>query len=358
MLRPDAIWKFNGTSYTDLTDSIRTNSAITFMAAAIDIFYIGLKRRFTGLYIDLFTNGSYTELAFNYVRGESDLVKLSLIDSYTFNVSKYLRWNLPADWARYNFTSTYPHSVAPPDTEERYWIKISCTTAPTTAVISKIRCIPYALYTDPIKVSEFLQVKNNFSSSTKPTDLVVEDMIRRSEDRIDYRTRKSWRFSAVSEEISPRLVDYNRYGVFLRHRNFQKVYSVSLWDGNDWQVLTEGRGSDYFVNYDLGMIYFTRLFLLPAVYGLTGRYFQYGFGEFKNSIKVDYVYGRDAELDREFFIVEDIATKMVAKDLLKHHDYSALIASGSDKVSLESKVRLLEEECEQRLDELQGVFLI
>ncbi len=343
--------------YTDLTDKVRTNSSIDFISATIKYFYIGFSRRYTGLYVDLSTNGSYTGIVYEYNEGTT-WKKLELIDSYTWNASKYLRWNLPNDWLKQEFTDTSPNTTTTDlDNIERYYIRISATTT-TMAVISKIRVIPYATYTNPTKISQFLQLKKDFDHNTTPSDLVVEDIIRRAEDRIDYRTRKSWRFNAITEDYDPVLVDYNRYGIYPRHRNFMKVYAVKIWTGSDWNTLTEGRDQDYFVNYDLGMIYFTRLFLLPAAYGMTGRYFHFGFGEYKNSVQLDYVYGRDPEKDKEFFIVEDIATKTAAKDILKTHDYSVLIVSGSDKIPLESKVRLLEEEIEIRIEEITGVAFV
>ena len=60
-------------------------------------------------------------------------------------------------------------------------------------------------------------------------------------------------------------------------------------------------------------------------------------------------------LHPEFYIVEDIATKLVAKDLLQHSDYTQLIVSGSDKVPLDSKVRNLAEDTESKIDSLIGV---
>lgn len=360
MIRFDAIWKFGvvgeTSSYTDYTNNTKTNTAITFISASTDVFYLGLENRFTGICVDLSTNGSYTGLSFEYYDGDT-WSKLSLLDSYTFNTSKFLRWDLPKAWIKYNFTSTEPQTATPPDTEERYWIKITATAVTTAAVISEIRAIPYAFYTSPTKVYQMLQLKNDFSSNSSPTDLTVEDLIRRAEDRIDYITRKSWRFNAVSEDIDSNLVDYNRYGFYLRHRNFRKVYSVAIWNGSDWETLTEGRNNDYFVNYNLGMVYFTRLFLLPAAYGMTGRYFHFGFGEYKNSVKVEYLYGRDPETDREFFMVEDIATKMAACDVLRHHDYSGLIVSGTDKISLEAKVSLMQSEIDQKLAEITAVAI-
>jgi hypothetical protein len=97
--------------------------------------------------------------------------------------------------------------------------------------------------------------------------------------------------------------------------------------------------------------------MIPAVYGMTGRYSSYEFGEYKLAVQVDYAYGRNPETDQEFHIVEDLATKLAAADLLRHHDYSSLVVSGSDKVSLPEKIRDLREEIETRLDELTSISI-
>lgn len=358
MKRFDALWLFNGTVWLDYTNNTRNNTAISFISDSVSYFYFGMRNRFIGLYTTLSTIGAYTGLIYEYWDGVT-WNKLSLIDTYNWTESKYVRWVLPhSDWMKYNFVDGTPHPQEPPDNVERYWMRIRCTGATATAIMSELRCISYPSYTIPIKVSQFLQFKKDFDYNTTPKDIVVEDLIRRAEDLIDYRTRKSWRFNAVSEEQDPILVDFNRYGMFLRHRNFLKVYAVYLWNGSSWQALVEGRNNDYFVNYNLGLIYFTRLYMLPAIYGMTGRYSTWGLGEFKNSIKVDYVYGRNSETDPEFHLVEDIATKMAAVDILRHHDYSNMIVAGTDKVSLDNKIALLNEEIESKIDNLTGISIV
>jgi hypothetical protein len=356
------LWDASDSAYIDLTSNTLTNADFNFLSnddADQSYMYFGSSCRFVGIYCDLTTNGSYTGLQYEYWDGENWL-KLALIDNYAFDQSKYVRWELPkSNWAKQEFSTTFPHTVSTsPETTERYWVRIYCSAVTTTAVIHKIRAIPYASYTSPTKVCQFMNLKiSDFDYQTKPTDLTVEDLIRRGEDRIDYQTKKSWRFNAITEDYDPVLVDYNRYGVYFRHRNFTKVYSVKLWNGGEFQTLTEGRNSDYFVNYNNGIVYFTRLFLLPAAYGMTGRYFHFGYGEYKNSVQIDYVYGRDSETDTEFRMVEDIATKIAAKDIYQTYDMTGLIISGADKVPLDSKVRLLEEEIESKIDLLSGVFL-
>jgi len=362
MQRPSAIWlyKSNTNSFQDLTQNINNNSNFDFISTSSDEIFIGSENRFTGFYSDLVTGGGYSGISYSYLSRGSAWKGLQLVDNYLFDKSKYQRWNLPKeiDWGRVGFSSAFPHANAnPPDINERYWVKISASQVTSSAIVSKFRIFSYASYTTPDKVANFLQIKVKFDGTTKPTDLAVEDLIRRGEDLIDYRTKKSWRTNFITEETDPMLVDYNRYGVYLRHRNFIKIYSIQLWTGSAWQTLVEGKNSDFFVNYDLGMIYFTRMFTLPVVYGIAGRYYQYNMGEFKNSIKVDYIYGRDPEVDPEFYIVEDITTKLASRDILQHHDYSMLVSSGSDRVSLESKVRLLTEETDQKIDSLAGISL-
>jgi hypothetical protein len=344
-------------NYSNLSDFVSTNTPIEFINDTGDTFYIGFSRRFIGIMCDLATNGSYAGVTFQYLSTSTTWKNLQAIDSYNFSISKYQRWNLPPDWARIGFSNTFPQAASPPDGTERYWIKINVSGVTTEAVISLIKIIPFAQYTTPDMVSDFLVLKKPFDLTTRPSTMAVEEMIRRAEDRIDYRTKKSWRFNAVTEQTDPVYVDFSRSGMFLRHRNFYRIYAVQLWTGSSWQKLVEGRQNDYQVDYNLGFIYLTRLFSLPSIYGMSGRYNQYDIGEMKNAIQVDYVYGRDVETDPEFFMVEDLATKMVAVDLLRHSDYSIMTVSGGDNVPLSEKIRNLEEQIEMRIDELTAVTL-
>lgn len=361
MLRPTAIWLWDDSagSYVNLTSNIATNTDFNFIADANDKIYVGSNRRSIGLYCDLTTNGSYTSLTYTYTTNGDTWGNLNLIDSYSFSASKYFRWVLPDSWIKFNFTSTNPHSATPPDTVERYWVRIACSAVTTTAVINKLRLIPFAEYCTPTDVSRFCSFKKDFDNSTNPSDLTVEDRIREAEDIIDYRTRKSFRFNVVTNEVGqPTFVDFNRYGFYLRYKDFIKVYSLRLWNGATWDTMTEGRTQDFWVDHNLGMIYFARMYLLPSVYGMVGRYSAYNFGEFKGSVSVDYAWGKDPEQDRQFYIFKKLAIDMASVDIVRHHDYSSMIVSGSDKVSLESKIANLEQNIEMRLDELTGVFMI
>ena len=363
MNRFDAIWKYDPTTmplatYTDYSDYSSTNTPMPFIAKATDVYYLGFSRRIIGLMADLSTNGAYTGVTYQYLSSSTTWKNLQAIDAYDFSLSKYQRWNLPPDWARIGFNNIFPQTIAPPDGTERFWIKISVTGVTTQAVISLLRAIPFAQYTTPDLLYQFLGYKKPFDLTTRPSLTAVEEMIRRAEDRIDYRTRKSWRFNAIpNEQTNPTYVDFSRSGMFLRHRNFYRIYSVQVWNGGSWNTLTEGRTNDYQVDYDLGVIYFTHAYMLPAMFGIQGGSTQYDKGEYKNAVQVDYVYGRDPEVDREFFAVEDLATKMVAIQLMRHLDYTVNVVNGVDNVPLPEKIRNLEEEIEMNLDELTGVTL-
>ena len=358
MKRFSACWLFDSATgnYTDLTSYLQTNSPVNFLSANTQTWYLGSDCRIAGIYVDLSTNGSYTGITYQYSDGFNWFTP-NLIDSYDFSISKYIRWNLPTNMLKFQFTNTFPVTGTPPDSVDRYWISISCSDVTTLAFISKLRVIPFVEYTTAENVNNFLQFKKPFDQSTHPSDFTVENIIRRQEDMINYKTKKSWRFDVTTEQTDPVLVDFNRYGFFLRQRNFSKVYSVKIWDGNTWNQLTEGRQFDYFVNYDLGMIYLTRLYLLPAVYGMSGRYTSYDFGEYKNCIQVDFAYGRDSETDREFYVVEDLATKMAAIDIIRHHDYSNFVAGNTAMVSLDSKIANLEQEISEKIEDLSGVSI-
>ena len=357
MIRPDACWLYDGVSaYTNLTDNVKTNSNIDFLATSSEFVYIGLNRRFVGIYTDLSTNGSYGTLTGEYCN-HGTWEKLSLIDSYAFNEDKYLRWVLPEQWFPYNFTDTDPHSATVPDTEERYWIRFSAASVTTQAVIEKIRCLPFVTYSTPEKVRSILQLDRDrfFTPISLPNVFEVETIIREKEDEIDSQTFKSWRFNVSPEEQ----VDYNRYGFapMVLSKDIIKVYHLYIWNGNTWEERVEGRSEDYFCEKDTGMIYFTRLFLLPAAYGMVSRYYHWGYGEFKESVKIDYSWGRDPEVDYQFGMAQELATKMAAMDLLINHDYTTFIPSGTDKVALESKIRIWEEQIKDKFITLSGIAI-
>jgi len=359
------LWDNSGSAYIDNSVEAESDGGTAFeiIGQIEDDLYLGYDYPFKGFVCDVGTAGSYTGLTFKYWDGNSWVQVVPLV-SYAFTQDKYLIFPVPLKWVKRTLNDSNEHAVTTlPDSSSRYWLKIEATGVTTTATTNQILCIPQVLYTNPDKVARLLQIKTNFTDETKPTLKGVIELIARAEDRIDFRARKSWRFN-FSERTKDsggttvnELYDYNRYGIKLKHPDIKKVYSVSLWNGSTWDVLTEGRNNDYFVDNLPGSIFFTRLFLLPAVYGMTGRYFHWGFGEYKKSVQVEYTWGKDARTDYQFQIAEDVATKIAAIEITRNSDYSILTSSGVDKVSIESKVATWREDVENSLEEIVGLFV-
>jgi len=84
--RPTAIWNYNLTTFSDLTDNVYTNTAFTFISVSTNYIYVGLDSRFEGLYVDLSTNGSYSGLSYEYITNGETWKKLSLIDNFSFDI--------------------------------------------------------------------------------------------------------------------------------------------------------------------------------------------------------------------------------------------------------------------------------
>ena len=358
------LWDDSVSSYVDNTLEAVSEVGTSFeiIAQANDDLYLGYSLPFKGFVCNVSTAGSYTNLTYKYWDGAS-WIRVVPLREYNFSQSKYFVFTIPNNWVKRNLNDANEHAITTlPDNSSRYWIKIEATAITTAARINQILCIPQVFYTTPDKVSRFLQLKISFTDETKPTLKSILSLIQRAEDRIDYRARKSWRFN-VSEKYRDNtediyeLYDYNRYGIKLKHPDIQKIYSVKIWNGGSWDTLTEGRNNDYFVDNATGIIYITRLFLLPAMYGMTGRYFHFGFGEYKKSVQVDYSWGKDGRIDPTFYIVDDIATKMVAIGVIESSDYSILTSSGIDKIPLSEKARIWDMEIETKLDEMVGVVL-
>jgi hypothetical protein len=91
----------------------------------------------------------------------------------------------------------------------------------------------------------------------------------------------------------------------------------------------EARLRDWWADYELGVIYFNN----------TYPFFEW------NAIKVAYVYG-ERYVEKA---IEDIATKLVAMDLILSDDRSVLIPEGTQNVDLGSKFQLFKQQVAETL---------
>ena len=205
-------------------------------------------------------------------------------------------------------------------------------------------------YTTSDKVAEYLQ-RTDFSASTIPSNTVVETYINRAESEIERVTGTAYRAVTVTDEIH-RLRHKSR-----RHRplrppfvqlDFRPVRTfvsgtdyMYVWNGSEdieWiSTKTEGRASDYWVDYQEGTVNLMRGY--PVV-------------NWEDNVKFTYRYGHSSVPGW----VEELATMMAALKVLQT-DSGVTISNeggGSDSVQLstqDSRINNLNSEIERRLDE-------
>ena len=196
-------------------------------------------------------------------------------------------------------------------------------------------------YTTAAKVSSVLRLMDAsnetrlvLSASTDPTSTEVETIIERKEDLIDRETHHAWRAVTADTEV----IDipgncYNfhqrQFAIPLKHRKINTLVSetdkIELWDGSAWVDLvltangyTEGRGDDYWLDYELGILYLTgkRPYILDK------------------GVKVTYRYG-EASVPGD---IEEACTKLAAIDLLETNDYVIVLPEGVGQYAIASKV--------------------
>ena len=208
-------------------------------------------------------------------------------------------------------------------------------------------------YTTSSKIGTFLHI--TISSETTPTTTEVESRINRAEDNIDWTTGHAWRLrysgTQSGEDTTARYeyydVDFNyKYytgiPVYLKHRLIRALSSASgdvmeLWDGSSWTnwltTKTEGRGNDYWLDYERGILFFKGGFSIRK----------------PMSLRIKYRYG-DTSVPK---MIEDIATKMVAIDILTTESRAVIIQEGSSALSYQQRVDRWNTEIENNLTSLK-----
>lgn len=214
------------------------------------------------------------------------------------------------------------------------------------------------------EVAEFLWANDgaDFSASTKPTKVAVEKTINRVETIIDNATKHAWRAVSIANEYYNYLIPSYAHrrpfgwvrgrqpdrGVYLTHRAIRSFVSgtnkIEIWTGSAWVDLaltangyTEGRGDDYWIDYEGGVIYF--IDEAPAIG--------------KKTVRVTYDYGESS-------VPEDIkewCIKQTAINLLYSDDRSAFVVDGMDNLSLDPKIRAWKEDIKEiKKERVEGIF--
>lgn len=196
------------------------------------------------------------------------------------------------------------------------------------------------IYTTPQKVAGLMrlidqdtQARLVFTNSTDPSLVEVERAIIGAMDHIDKVTHHAWRARQVVNEHYDVPVPFSgmyrrEIPLHLKHRKINALVSgtdkIEIWDGDSWVDLilsangyTEGRGDDYWIDYDRGIIYFV---------GERPHYANHG-------VRVSYRYG-DPSVPGD---IEEAATKLAAVSLLETDDYVVTVPEGVSTYEVASK---------------------
>ena len=346
------LWDSSANAYVDLefAASDIPGTSIPLFGQAADKVYLGLDRTFNAAYFELGTDGNgLGTFTYQYWDG-STWRNLPLKRVYSFNESGVGEFPIPANWTARTLTGVENTNtnLASEDTTY-YWIRISQSAVPTT-VPTLTRSFPFPSYGYilPTEIADFLQLRQDFSATTSPSKANVENIIRRVEGRIEGYSLHSWKPKYRHNE----LYEFNRWGFVLKRYPVISLFEVAIHNGSDYEVMTEGRSQDYFIDNDRGIVPLTRLMQMPYAYS---RMKSWGFGEFKRAVRTNYIWGRDIDFDDRAEMVKDIVIKMVSADIIYNYDYTTMVPQGTDRFSIEQKVNYWRESAEERLEELRAI---
>ena len=359
-------WDGVGTASSDYTDvtleaQSPAGTSFTIFNTAAHYLYLGHDEKFDMAVFDIDTIGSLGALTWEYYNGSAwtafvpgsgrlthdpDFDNMGSLYAFAEDGVEIFPNNLISDWATVAINSS-----------TKYWIRVTAASVATAPTIKRIQMRPVNAYCTTQDVFDLLQLTNvtsttDFTTATIPTKKTVEQYIEAAQSKIDFRTRKSWRPNYMAEEYH----DFNLNGFKLRRNDAYKILNLHIWDGADFEQKTQGRKGDYFLTPDVGIVNFSRYFLLPARFqAYNAPIWRFGGGEFLNPIKVTYLYGRDINMNpQEAGMVYDMAKKMAAIDVSRSSDFGQLVVSGTDRVQLMQRIEGWNMEIEDKLDTLRA----
>lgn len=351
------LWDDSASAYVDLEFAALDipGTSLPLIDELADRIYMGLDRTFDAAFFELTVSGvSYGDpLDWEYWSG-STWANLPIDKNYDFTTSGVSRFAIPSSWSTKTLDGV-ESSDTNLQTEDdssgtgKYWVRVTPTSTPTRAA-TMVRSFPFPsyAYTTPEEVGEFMQIRNAFSTTTNPTRATVEATIRRIEGRIEGYTTVTWKPRYIDEEIH----EFSRFGLTVKRYPVIKMCEVAIWNGGGFEILDEGRELDWFITGRTGILSFSRLISLPFAYTRTRTW---GFGEFRQGVKIKYIWGKDIDFDDKAFIVRDITVKLTAVDLLSNYDWSILTTQGTDRFSLEQRIQYWREESNERIEELRPI---
>lgn len=356
------IWDGVGTAssdYTDVTLASQSPAGTVFsiFESTAHHLYLGHSERFDMAIFDIDIAGSVGALEWEYYNGSawtefipaSGRYELDPDDNqggqYDFSRdgAEIFPQNLINDWETVAINSS-----------TLYWIRVSSPTSVETApTVKRIQNRPFTTYCTTQDVFNLLQLTNvtgttDFTTATIPSKRSVELYIHEAQSYIDMVTRKSWRPVYIHDEYH----EFNLNGMKLDKPDAYKIINLKIWNGASWDIKTQGRKQDFFLVPDTGMIQFSRYFLLPARFtSYNAPVWRWGGGEFTMPIKITYLAGRDINTDyRQGGMIQDIAKKLAAMDVMRTADFGNLTVSGMDRMNISEKMQQWKDESEDRLD--------
>ena len=359
-------WDGVGTASSDYTDvtleaQSPAGTSFTIFNTAAHYLYLGHDEKFDMAVFDIDTIGSLGALTWEYYNGSAwtafvpgsgrlthdpDFDNMGSLYAFAEDGVEIFPNNLISDWATVAINSS-----------TKYWIRVTAASVATAPTIKRIQMRPVNAYCTTQDVFDLLQLTNvtsttDFTTATIPTKKTVEQYIEAAQSKIDFRTRKSWRPNYITDEYH----DFNLNGFKLRRNDAYKVLSVHIWSGSGFEKKNEGRTGHFFLTPDVGVVNFSRYFLLPARFqSYNAPVWRFGGGEFTNPIRVSYLYGRDVNMNpQESGMVYDMAKKLAAIDVLRSSDFGQLVVSGADRIQLMQKVEGWNMEVEDKLDSLRA----
>lgn len=131
------------------------------------------------------------------------------------------------------------------------------------------------------------------------------------------------------------------YPVYLQKMFVKRLVKLEVFDGVGWYDLvqngTEGRGKDYWVLYEKGIVYINKL-LIPKG---------------GDEIRVEYVYGRD-DLPMQ---VKELTLLLVARDILVNDRRSFVLAEGASGVPIDKQIDRINERISELEEQLRAVHI-
>lgn len=358
----DKVFKYNGSSYTDVTLEAQSpaGTAFSILDASSHYLYLGYDNKFDMAVFDVDTAGSLGALTWQYYNGSAWTTFVPASGRYEIDPDddeggqydfsedgvEIFPANLLSDWATDAING-----------ETKYYVRVSTASVTTAPTIKRIQMRPYAAYCTTKDVYNLMQLNNvlsgtDFTSSTVPSKSTVEQYIMEAQSYIDMQTRKSWRPNYETEEYH----QFNLNGFKLDRPDAYKILDVKIWNGANWDSKRQGRTKDYFLVKDTNMIHFSRYFLLPARFtSYNAPVWRWGGGEFTMPVKVSYLYGRDIQTDvRQGGMVQDITKMIAATEVAKNADFGGLVVSGMDRMDISARINSWQTNIDDTIDSLRA----